>query len=197
MIYPAGVKKAQRRGLVIHSGLRPGQQSIRTGLAVTDLQRTVEDMAGILALQDLVCLLDRALQLGWTLGGHPGRRLAAAAQLTDARSESPLETLLRLVLTAAGLAPEDLQLRLYSPAGVYFARLDMAWPSHKLAVEADGREEHDKPEALYTDRSRQNLIGIAGWTILRFTWVDVVSRPDWVVSQVRQALSLSRAKPQG
>jgi very-short-patch-repair endonuclease len=58
-----------------------------------------------------------------------------------------------------------------------------------LAVEADGRDTHDRPEALYADRVRQNLIMLAGWRVLRFTWYDVMQRPDWVIAQVRQALS--------
>jgi very-short-patch-repair endonuclease len=28
----------------------------------------------------------------------------------------------------------------------------------------------------------------AGWTVLRFTWLDVVRRPDWVVVQVNAVL---------
>jgi very-short-patch-repair endonuclease len=82
-----------------------------------------------------------------------------------------------------------LQLQLFDRDGSCFARLDMAWPSRRLAVEADGRERHDKPEALYRDRRRQNDVELAGWTVLRFTWNDVMRHPNWVVAQVRRALA--------
>jgi very-short-patch-repair endonuclease len=41
---------------------------------------------------------------------------------------------------------------------------------------------------LYRDRCRQNQLLLAGWTVLRFTWYDVLHRPAWVVAQVREAL---------
>jgi very-short-patch-repair endonuclease len=90
------------------------------------------------------------------------------------------------------LAPETLQLRVFTRDGVYYARLDLAWPSCLLAVEADGRETHDKPAALYQDRVRQNNLMLAGWTVLRFTWDDVYRRPSWVVAQVSAALQKLR-----
>ena len=67
-----------------------------------------------------------------------------------------------------------------------------AWPSRRLAVEADGRETHDKPEALYQDRVRQNNLVLAGWTVLRFTWDDVHRRPHWVLAQIGAALQKLR-----
>jgi very-short-patch-repair endonuclease len=119
-------------------------------------------------------------------------RVRPALALADVRSESPLETVVRLLLTRAGLPPEILQLRLFTHHGVCYARLDLAWPSCRLAIEADGRETHDKPEALYQDRVRQNNLVLAGWTVLRFTWFDVLRRPSWVVAQVATALQKLR-----
>jgi very-short-patch-repair endonuclease len=103
---------------------------------------------------------------------------------------------LRLLLVRAGLAPETLQLRLFRRDGVCYARLDLSWPSCLLAVEADGRETHDKPEALYQDRIRQNNLVLAGRTVLRFTSDDVYRRRHWVVAQVgaaHQKLRLTHA----
>ncbi len=144
-----------------------------------------------LALDDLVCLLDSAGRKGWRLDlGLPGttQKLRAAAALSDARSESPLETLIRLLLVRAGLAPETLQLKMFDRNGRRYARLDMAWPSVMLALEADGRGVHDEPPALYRDRSRRTFLS-GGWTILRFTWADLTHRPESIVAQVRRALN--------
>lgn len=49
----------------------------------------------------------------------------------------PFEALIRLLLVGEGLAPETLQLELFDTRGRVYARLDLAWPSVKLAVEAD------------------------------------------------------------
>jgi hypothetical protein len=165
------------------------------GWPVTTLQKTVADVSLTLPLDDLVCLLDGVLNAGGVISAEQfspraWSRLASALALTDGRAESALETIVRLLLVRAGLAPETLQLRLFDHDGRCYARLDLAWPSRMLAVEADGREYHDRPEALYRDRRRQNELELAGWTVLRFTWDDILYRPQWVIRQVAAALAL-------
>ncbi len=177
-----------------HFGLRPGERVIRRGFPITSLDGTVERLLLELPFDELVCLLDSALHEGWVPQLHSLRprqrsRFDEAFRFADGRSESPLETLLRLLLVRAGIPPEVLQLQLFDRDGVCFARLDLAWPSRRLAVEADGREHHDKLDALYNDRRRQNLVSLAGWAVLRFTWKDVLHSPGWVVEQVRAALA--------
>ncbi len=172
------------------------------GWRVTSLQKTVADMSLTLPLDDLVCLVDGVLNSGGVidLEGIRGRaktRLSSALVLADGRAESALETVIRLLLVRAGLAPEVLQLRLFDRDGRCYARLDLAWPSRMLAVEADGREYHDRPEALYRDRQRQNALELARWTVLRFTWDDVFRRPEWVIQQVADALALRTPDSRG
>jgi hypothetical protein len=167
---------------------------VRAGFRITSLGQTVSQLCYDLTCDDLVCLLDSALHLGWDPTLHPLNRakmayLSAALALADGRSESALETLLRLLLVRAGVGPETLQLKLYDDRGRRIARLDMAWPSRMLAVEADGREFHDKVEALYRDRDRQNDVVIDDWRVLRFTWYDLIHRPARVLEKVRAALA--------
>jgi very-short-patch-repair endonuclease len=61
-------------------------------------------------------------------------------------------------------------------------------PERRIAIEADGRSAHDGPDALHQDRFRQNVLKLAGWVVLRFTWADVLRRPGYVVATVRGAL---------
>ena len=193
LILPKGIRRAQRPGCALRFGLDPQELIHRKGFPSTSLARAVAQLAGEIPLDDLVCLLDSALRQGWTedavaLSPSQAAQLRRALRFADRRSESALETMVRLLLVRAGLPPEALQLRLFDRDGVYFARLDLAWPSRRLAVEADGAEHHDQPSALYRDRRRQNKLLLAGWTVLRFTWHDVLHRPAWVVAQVREAL---------
>jgi hypothetical protein len=194
LILPRGMMRAQRPGFRLHFGMEPQECIRRKGFPAMNLARTVAQLVNVLPLDEFVCLLDSALRAGWideglVLTHSQTTQLRKALVLADALSESPLETLLRLLLVRAGLAPEVLQLRLFTRDGECYARLDLAWPSRRLAVEADGAEHHDQPKALYGDRRRQNLVLLAGWTVLRFTWHDVLYRPAWVVAQVREALS--------
>ena len=202
LLLPTGTRRAQRRGMRSYSGLRDPERSTWRGWPVTNLQKTVADLSLTLSLDDLVCLLDSVLKDGNVIGlesvaGRARPRLASALALADGRAESALETIIRLLLQRAGLAPEILQLRLYDRDGRCYARLDLAWPSRMLAVEADGREYHDKPAALYHDRRRQNQAQLAGWTLLRFTWDDVIRRPEWVIRQVAAALALPTSDTRG
>jgi hypothetical protein len=80
-------------------------------------------MAGVLPLDGLVCLLDKALADGWQ-PVRPNRALRRTLALADRRSESPLETRLRLLFVRAGLAPETLQLKIFDRDGRLYARLD-------------------------------------------------------------------------
>jgi very-short-patch-repair endonuclease len=41
------------------------------------------------------------------------------------------------------------------------------------------------------DRRRQNAVVNLQWTVLRFTWHDLVGRPDNVLNEIRVALSRS------
>jgi very-short-patch-repair endonuclease len=40
------------------------------------------------------------------------------------------------------------------------------------------------------DAERDNYLNLRGWTVLRFTWHDLVERPQYVLGQVRQALGI-------
>lgn len=188
--------------MLTYTGLQPTEWARQRGFTVTTLARTVADLTLTLPFDDLICLLDSVLRAGWTAGDHAfsrrqGAMLSAALALADRRSESTLESHLRLLLVRAGIGPETLQLELFTPNGINYARLDMAWPSRMLAVEADGRDRHETPAALLRDRRRQNEVMLAGWTMLRFTWSDVIHHPAWVVSQVRQALAVRQPKSAG
>jgi very-short-patch-repair endonuclease len=62
--------------------------------------------------------------------------------------------------------------------------LDVAFPEAKVAVELDGYEVHSRKKEFHADRSRQNLLVLDGWTVLRFTWENL----DHLVTQLRELL---------
>jgi very-short-patch-repair endonuclease len=45
---------------------------------------------------------------------------------------------------------------------------------------------HVDVDRFRRDRSRQNALVTAGWTILRFTWADLTERPGYVVSAIQR-----------
>ena len=67
---------------------------------------------------------------------------------------------------------------------------DLAEPFAAIAIEANswahhaGKAEHDD------DCVRYNALVVGGWTVLRFTWEQVMFSPHVVVATVRAALAL-------
>ncbi|WP_062467284.1 DUF559 domain-containing protein [Demequina maris] len=59
----------------------------------------------------------------------------------------------------------------------------------RLIVEVDGRATHDNPAQFAEDRRRDRAAVAAGYRVLRFTYADVVRRPETVLADVRAALA--------
>jgi hypothetical protein len=60
---------------------------------------------------------------------------------------------------------------------------------HQRLIELDGWSAHGTRPAFHADRRRQNALVLAGWTLLRFTWADLVDSPAAVVAAVHGALA--------
>ena len=191
-----------RKGARVHrSDLDADERVHREGLWVTTALRTVLDLCRSLPLGEAVAAADSALRRGLVtvdeltsalcrLPPGVGRaRVAAVLRLVDPESGSVLESLCRVLLRQAGLAPEQTQLVVHTAAGRRIGRVDFAWPSARLVVETDGFAFHADRRAFREDRRRGNALVLAGWRVLRFSWEDVVHHPDDVVAAVREALA--------
>ena len=55
--------------------------------------------------------------------------------------------------------------------------VDLAFPAFRLAVEIDGWAWHVDRDRFANDRRKGNALVAAGWTVLRFTWSDLVDTP--------------------
>ena len=177
------------------------------GLPVTTPGRTVVDLAAVLSLTDLGRAIDRFATkcevgfeemeqtlLGLARKGKPGvARLRKALEprlRSQDRSESDLESRLVEVIRLAGLPDPTSQDR---PPWLKHVngRVDLSYPESKLVIEGDSREWHGDEHTFQADRERDNLAQLAGWRVLRFTWLDITRRPDHVVSSLRRAFDLS------
>ncbi|MDP9453493.1 MAG: DUF559 domain-containing protein [Actinomycetota bacterium] len=103
-------------------------------------------------------------------------------------TESDLETQFLQCLRAAGVREPVRQHRLRLTDGT-MVRLDDAYPEELLFVELDGWASHGGRTAFRQDRRRQNQVVLLGWRPLRFTWTDVVEKPERVAAEVAQALA--------
>ncbi len=171
---------------------------LSNGLWVTSPERTLLECARTLTADALVCLLDAALHRHlWTSAdvaqalerqawcwGAPALRQALAD--SDARAESPAESLVRLRLLPhlPALVP---QLRLHDGSGRLLRRFDLADRAIRFAVEADGRRGHAGRHMVARDQRRDVVSEGEGWRVERCTWWDARAEPAAMVSRVVRA----------
>lgn len=109
-----------------------------------------------------------------------------ALDLTDARSESIPESVLRVNLVQAKLYPTP-QVEVYDANGIFVGRLDLAFEEERVAVEYDGAW-HGSPEQQWRDLARRQRLRECGWTVIVVTADELYNSPDKVVARVRSAL---------
>lgn len=171
-------------------------------LPVTTVARTIADLAALLTRGHLGVVFDEAVAAGLTrpeevdavleniaTRGKPGVRAlreVLGARLPGPKRGTTLERLGARVLIDGGL-PEPLYE--YPVPWDPERRLDAAYPDVRLAIEWDSKRWHLQLDAFNRDRERDRLAVLHGWRVLRFTWDDVMGRPDVVVRTVRQAIT--------
>ncbi len=162
-------------------------------LWVTDVPLTVLEAAVTLSPHGSE-LLDRTLQRRASFPAvyrahcrNQGRRGSAEASRLLAvaadRAASHAERLLIRLLRAAQITGW----KLGYPVGGYL--VDVAFPAQRVAIEVDGWAWHMTADRFVDDRRRQNAVVNLHWTVLRFTWHDLMDRPEGVVNEIRTALS--------
>ena len=173
------------------------------GLRVTTPLRTALDLAcrlprpdGLAALDELMRRHD--LSRGQLVGQLPRfrrrRGVVKARELVsiaDPLAESPRESRTRLAIHDAGLPVPTLQ-HWVEEHGTPVYRLDLAYPRHRVAVEYDGAEWHDRtPAQRDGDRRRRQWLRERGWTVIvvRRGDFDAERRHRWL-GELRAALGL-------
>ena len=164
---------------------------LRDGVLLTSRPCTIVDCLRVIPFRTGVELLDRALQQRWLsfddlvlrtqrLIGRPGgRTLVRHVLVARPGTRSEAERTMAGLLKRGGLTGWRAN---YPLEGV--GVLDFAFVAQRVAVEIDGRAWHTANDRFQNDRSRQNRLVLLGWTILRFTWADLIERPDEVIRQV-------------
>ncbi|MPZ90461.1 MAG: DUF559 domain-containing protein [Actinobacteria bacterium] len=176
------------------------------GIPVTAPARTLLDLAAVVDEETLEIALDDALcthkvrlpRLRWRLDqlgvrGKPGT--AALRRLLEVRGDGAmvpttiLETKL-VRLLRSGRLPVALAQHRFREDGNLVARVDFVYPEQRVVIEVDGTRWHAGRRARVKDAERDNFLNLKGWTVLRFSWFDLVERPEYVLDQIRCALGI-------
>jgi very-short-patch-repair endonuclease len=70
------------------------------------------------------------------------------------------------------------------------AQLDFAEPSVLLDIEIDGGKDHDDPVAVQRDKNRDAELSSRGWAVLRFTYWDLIKKPEWVFEVIEASIGM-------
>lgn len=117
--------------------------------------------------------------------GRPGvTRLRLALPLIRARTDSPMETVLRLAIVTSGLPEPLMNYRIHCDSIDLHA--DLAYPVHRLAIEYDGDHHRTDQGQYFRDVDRIRAIEDAGWRVVRINRTHLAS--GTAVSLVRDAL---------
>ena len=188
---PGSAGRKRRPGLRIHRSTTLGcDTTTLQGIPVTNPLRTIIDLATVLKGRPLEHAVDLADQ----------RHLIDFAEL----SQRPIPRSLQAVLTlyAPTVTRSELEERFLAlchdhgisrpevNTRIEGGEVDFAWRDARLIVEVDGYRYHRSPSAFEDDRERDVTLSLAGWTVLRFTYAQVVRRPAWVAAAVSTHLAL-------
>jgi very-short-patch-repair endonuclease len=173
---PSRNGRRRQHGIRLHrtSRLRPEEVTVRDGIPVTTVARTLLDLADVLQKQALKRVIAEAeylnlfdlTALNAVVENNPGRRgakLMAAAGARRHRTRSKLEQRFLGLLERNGV--EEPQ------SGVWIEgyEADFAWTRAGLVVELDGLAAHSTRAALNADRLRDRRLWKAGFRTMRLT----------------------------
>jgi len=170
------VAVVRQADVVRHHRPTDDDRTVRHGVAVTSLARTVVDCACHLGPRGGIVVADAAPAAGLDRGacldllgrmrGARGVRTARALlAVADDGAESPGESLTRLALLAAGLPAPTTQVPVTTHLGTFW--LDLGWPEVRVGVEFDGavKYEADVATVLAQEKRRQEAVEEAGWAL--------------------------------
>lgn len=192
--------------LLHRATLRPEDVIPVDGVPVTSVARTLVDLARCLPLPGALVSMDSALHVALTdldalrdvreaCRRWPGiRRLGPVLELADARAESPLETISRLVLRDLNMPRPRLQPSIYDLDGRFLGRVDFYWDEFGVVGEADGRIKYDKRDVLTREKLRQEDLENAALVVVRWGWADARSRPAALRRRLENAFERGRAR---
>ncbi|MGH4021574.1 MAG: endonuclease domain-containing protein [Pseudonocardiaceae bacterium] len=200
LVVPEATHLARRNGLdVRRTEITTGEWEPWCGIGLATPLRMGLDLLLDRSLPDAVADLDAVLRAGQIslpalqqlVDQRHDRGIVCArraVQLADPRAESPPESRMRVWLVLDGLHPEP-KYWVHDDRG-RLARVDLAFPEHRLAVEYDGAW-RSEPWALNRDRDRLNRVHAAGWDVV-FVTAELLRDPPRMIRTVRSALDRTR-----
>jgi Protein of unknown function (DUF559) len=193
------------RGITVHRTrvLAPQDVTVRDGIPVTSVARTLLDLAAVLSPNDLEVAIDRAERLGLfdlsavvealeRANGRKGARtlrtVVQAYELSTQKSRLERD-FRRLLQTAPDIRKPFFNALVEGDSSTH--EVDAYWEAEKLAVQLDGHDFHRTRRDRERDALSDGDLELAGNRVIRFTWDDVHANAQRTLRRVRLALRIA------
>lgn len=198
-----GRRAPHRAGIIGHqTELADADTDLRHGFLVTTPERTWCDLATLLPLEYLVAVGDRLIHRSLpattidrleravdSYGAARGvRLLRRALQLLDDGSESPRESIQRVIIVLAGLPRPVTNYEVFDDEGAFVARVDLAYPGLKISMDYEGDQHRTDKKQWRRDIVRFRRLGAIGWDAKRYTADDIES-PASFLAELRESIA--------
>jgi hypothetical protein len=194
-----GVSRTGRPNVRLHIAALPiGHVTVRSGVCVTSVARTVVDLARTSSFRAGVVVADSALRSKQVSRDElrgvvadcarwPGIRQAnLVVEFSDGRSESALESISRVAFRDHGIPAPELQVDVGGDNGVV-GRADFLWRRYGTIGEADGAIKYANTSRAISQLRRDAALRAAGFQVVHFTWPEIVRTPGQVAASIREA----------
>jgi very-short-patch-repair endonuclease len=188
------------RGVRVHSSrtLAPSHCTVRGGIPVTTVARTLIDCADVLDRRAVERMLDQAEALRLfdlaairaVIAANPGRagaavagRVVAGYDIGAALTESELEDEFLRLCDRHGIPRPETQVRIGQD------RVDFVWREQRLVVEVDGWRWHGGRRARDEDHRRDIRLQRVGLRVVRFSYERIFREAGAVASDLIGLLS--------
>ena len=196
MVHVTAETRRRVRGIVVHEAPLQGERVRRAGIVVTTPARTLVDLADVVSRRTLERAFDEAEYLKLDHSGARSRHGRSGSGLLTSvlavhtpgttRTRSELEELFLALCEEHALPRPEVN------AGIEGYECDFVWWDARLVVETDGAAAHGTTRARERDPIRDAELQLAGWVVIRVTWVRLLNRREEVADQVRRALTPAR-----
>lgn len=183
-----GASSGVGRGVLVHRH-RGGATARRGRLVVSSQAETLRELATLLPLWDVVAAVEAVIGPDAV---HPGETLESLRAEVEARRgaagtpcirralelaregvRSPGESVMRLMLRAAGFPEPVPNLPVEDPRTGKVRYIDLAWTPIRFGLEYDGDGHRTTKEKWREDETRRDELASQGWTLARSNGDDL------------------------
>jgi hypothetical protein len=206
---PHPVRAPKGRGIAGHSAVGDREAVELRGLPVAAPVEAWVQLASLLSADELVVTGDALVRRKQpytgiddlesavaAAAGRPGvSRLRDAIVRVRARTDSPMETILRLAIVRAGMPEPFVNYAICGRGGRTIAHGDLVFPDQRLVVEYDGDHHRTSAAQYRIDIDRLRAIDALGWRVIRITHTHMRHNAREALTRIQAALTIGPNTP--